>query len=200
MWLFKKKELLNDEALLADYKRSGDKEVFAELFKKHVSSVYGTCLYYLQDKEEAQDATMMLFEKLMQEIKQQEIKNFKAWLGFVVRNHCISIIRKKQTLQKNKKAYHEFEFSECEPETEEKIGSVSDDAMLEYMKQCLPNLKEKQRICIELFYLNNKSYQEISNETPYTINEIKSYIQNGKRNLKLLIEDLINKHKSTSNI
>ena len=72
---------------------------------------------------------------------------------------------------------------------EEKINAVSDDVMLENMKQCLPKLKENQRLCVELFYLNNKSYQDIANQTGFTLNEIKSYIQNGKRNLKLLLED-----------
>lgn len=61
--------------------------------------------------------------------------------------------------------------------------------MLENMEQCLPKLKENQRLCVELFYLNDKSYQDIANQTGFTLNEVKSYIQNGKRNLKLLLED-----------
>ncbi len=195
MWLFKKKEYSSDEELLKHYKQSGNKDLFADLFKKHVSVVYGTCLFYLQDKDEAQDATMQLFEKLMLDINKREIDNFKGWLSFVVRNHCISIIRKNKSQSKNIKSYYEFEYEDANYETEEKINSVSDDVMLENMKQCLPKLKENQRICVELFYLNNKSYQDIANETGFTLNEIKSYIQNGKRNLKLLLEEpTINKN------
>jgi RNA polymerase sigma-70 factor, ECF subfamily len=190
MWLFKKKEYNSDEELLKHYKKSGDKELFADLFKKHVSVVYGTCLFYLQDKDEAQDATMQLFEKLMLDINNREIDNFKGWLSFVVRNHCISIIRKNKSQNKNIKSYYEFEYEDATFENEEKINNVSDEVMLENMKQCLPKLKENQRKCVELFYLNNKSYQDISNETGFTLNEIKSYIQNGKRNLKLLLEDV----------
>jgi RNA polymerase sigma-70 factor (ECF subfamily) len=190
MWLFKKKEYSSDEELLRHYKQSGNKELFADLFKKHVSVVYGTCLFYLQDKDEAQDATMQLFEKLLLDINNREIENFKGWLSFVVRNHCISIIRKNKSQNKNLKSYHEFEYEDANYETEEKINAVSDDVMLENMKRCLPQLKENQRICVELFYLNNKSYQDIANETGFTLNEIKSYIQNGKRNLKLLLEDV----------
>lgn len=189
MWLFKKKEYSSDEELLRHYKQSGNKDLFADLFKKHVSVVYGTCLFYLQDKDEAQDATMQLFEKLMLDINNREIDNFKGWLSFVVRNHCISIIRKNKSQNKNIKSYYEFEYEDANYETEEKINSVSDDVMLENMKQCLPKLKENQRLCVELFYLNDKSYQDIANQTGFTMNEIKSYIQNGKRNLKLLIED-----------
>jgi RNA polymerase sigma-70 factor (ECF subfamily) len=189
MWLFKKKEYNSDEELLKHYKQSGNKELFADLFKKHVTVVYGTCLFYLQDKDEAQDATMQLFEKLMLDINNREIDNFKGWLSFVVRNHCISLIRKNKSQTKNIKSYYEFEYETPNYEQEEKINSVNDDVLLENMKECLPKLKENQRICVELFYLKNQSYQDIANETNFSLNEIKSYIQNGKRNLKLLIED-----------
>lgn len=189
MWLFKKKEYNSDEELLKHYKQTGDKEIFADLFKKHVSVVYGSCLFYLQDKDEAQDATMQLFEKLMLDVNNREIDNFKGWLSFVVRNHCISIIRKTKSQTKNIKSYYEFEYEAPNSETEEKINSVNDAVLLENMQLCLPKLKENQRICVELFYLKNKSYQDIANETSFTLNEIKSYIQNGKRNLKLLLED-----------
>jgi RNA polymerase sigma-70 factor (ECF subfamily) len=196
MWLFKKKKYNSDEELLKHYKQSGNKELFADLFKKHVSVVYGTCLFYLQDKDEAQDATMQLFEKLMLDINNREIDNFKGWLSFVVRNHCISLIRKNKSQSKNIKSYYEFEYEAPDYETEEKINSVSDDVLLENMKTCLPKLKENQRICVELFYLKNKSYQDIANETNFSLNEIKSYIQNGKRNLKLFLEDSIKNQKN----
>lgn len=196
MWLFKKKEFANDDELLERYKQSGDKKLFAELFKKHVGVVYGTCLFYLQNKEEAQDATMQLFEKLMLEINKQTILNFKGWLSFVVRNHCISIIRKNKTTFKNNKSYYEFEMANCDYEVEEKINSVTDDVLLEKMSECLPKLKEKQSLCVDLFYLKNKSYQEIAYQTKLSLNEIKSYIQNGKRNLKLLIEEEIRSTKT----
>ena len=189
MWLFKKKEYTSDEELLLHFKQSGNKELFAELFKKHVSVVYGTCLFYLQDKQEAQDATMQLFEKLMLDINNRNIDNFKGWLSFVVRNHCISLIRKNKSHSKNIKSYYEFEYSTPEYDQEEKINSVTEDVLLENMKECLPKLKTNQRLCIELFYLKNKSYQDISTETSFSLNEIKSYIQNGKRNLKLLLEE-----------
>ena len=182
MWLFKKKEYISDDELVSHFKKTGDKNTFAELYKKHVKVVYGACLFYLQDKAEAQDATMQLFEKLMIEFKNRDITNFKGWLSFVVRNHCISIIRKN-------KSHYEFEYEQPNAETEEKINSVNEDELLQHMSDSLPLLKDKQRICIELFYLKNKSYQDIATETDFSINEIKSYIQNGKRNLKLLIEE-----------
>lgn len=195
MWLFKKKQFTSDEELLKHYKQSGDKELFADLFKKHVSVVYGTCLFYLQDKDEAQDATMQLFEKLMLDINNREIENFKGWLSFVVRNHCISIIRKNKSQTKNIKSYYEFEYETPDLDKEEKINAIHDDLLIEQMRESLPKLKENQRICVELFYLQNKSYQNIADETGFTLNEIKSFIQNGKRNLKLLLEEKIRENK-----
>lgn len=190
MWLFKRNTSRPDEELLLAFRQSGNKELFAELFKNHVSAVYGTCLFYLQDKDEAKDAVMNIFEKLMEDLKQSDVKNFKAWLSFVVRNHCISAIRKKHTAFKNVKAYYDYEYKETTYETELKIESVTDDQLLQHLNECLPQLKEKQRKCIEFFYLKNRSYQQISEMTGMEINEVKSNLQNGKRNLKLMIEEL----------
>ncbi len=190
MWLFNKKTNKTDEELVSAYRESGNKNLFADLFKNHVQTIYGTCLFYLQDKDEAKDEVMNIFEKLMVELKQNDIKNFKAWLGFVVRNHCISAIRKKNSVLKNTKGYYDYEFKDSTYETELKIESVNDEKMLQNLQECLPKLKEAQRKCIELFYLKNLSYQQISELTHYELNEVKSYIQNGKRNLKLLIEQL----------
>ncbi len=187
MWFFKKQDDKTDEQLLTSYKQSGNKEFFAQLFSKHVKIVYGTCLFYLQDKDDAQDATMVLFEKISETINSQTILNFKGWLSFVVRNHCISIIRKNKTYQKNIKIYYEFEYQDPNQKTEETLSEITDDVMLHNLKNCLPKLKEQQRVCISLFYLQNKSYQAIATITNYSINEVKSYIQNGKRNLKLMI-------------
>ena len=190
MWLFNKKVNKTDEELISAFKQSGNKNLLADLFKNHVNTIYGTCLFYLQDKEEAKDEVMNIFEKLLSELKTNEIKNFKGWLSFVVRNHCISVIRKKNTVLKNTKGYYDYEYKDAVYEEELKIESVNDEKMLEHLQDCLPKLKEAQRKCIELFYLKNMSYQQICELTTYEINEVKSYIQNGKRKLKLLIEAL----------
>lgn len=189
MWLFKRTEPKNNEDTLRLYRQSGDRSLFAELFKEHVTSVYGTCLFYLKDKEEAKDAVMQIFEKMITDLKKTEVNNFKGWLGFVVRNHCISVIRKKNTTIKNNESYYDFEFKDVSWEDEERIEKVNDDLLLDHMQTCLPQLKEAQRNCVQFFYLHGLSYAEISERTGYSINEVKSHIQNGKRNLKLLIEE-----------
>lgn len=193
MWLFKKKKFASDEDLAREYYISGNKELVGDLFEKHVKTVFGVCLFYFRDKEIAKDSVMLIFEKMISDLRKTEIKNFKGWLGFVVRNHCISELRK----QKNKKfvpeTYLDFEIKQTHLQTEEAIESVNEDEMLTHLQVCLPVLKDNQRRCLELFYIKALSYQEISAQTNMTINEVKSHIQNGKRNLKIMIEEKIKK-------
>lgn len=196
MWLFKKKNYPSDEDLAREYYHTGNKELVGDLFEKHVKTVYGVCLFYFRDKDTAQDVVMQIFEKILAELRKTEIRNFKGWLSFVVRNHCISELRKEKNKRFVPESYLDFEVKETTGETETIIESVSEEDLLEYMKASLPELKEKQRVCIELFYLERLSYQEISAKTGQPINEVKSNIQNGKRNLKLLIHE---KQKNNNN-
>lgn len=189
MWLFKKNINKSDEDLAREYFISGNKELVGHLFEKHVTTVFGVCLFYIRDKDVAKDMVMQIFEKLLTELRKTEIKNFKAWLGFVVRNYCISELRKSKAKHFVSETYLDFELTETDYETELAVESVKDDKMLEYMAANLPCLKANQRICLELFYLKEHSYNEISIITKLSLNEIKSNIQNGKRNLKLMIED-----------
>jgi RNA polymerase sigma-70 factor (ECF subfamily) len=196
MFLFRKKDIStkDDAVLLAEYRQSGDKTLVGELFKRYAQTVLGTCAFYLEDKENAKDAVMQIFDKLFDELRVKEIENFKGWLSFVVRNHCISEIRKRKTTQKKHEGFYEFEYQMPDEATEEKINRVDDDEMITYMQEAMGELKPQQKKCVELFYLQQKSYQEISGLTGFSLNEVKSFIQNGKRNLKLLIEEKKN-HK-----
>ena len=198
MWLFKKKNTPSDEELVMNYFNTGNKQLVGDLFEKHVKTVFGVCLFYFRDKDQAKDAVMQIFEKLMFDLQKTQVKNFKAWLSFVVRNYCISEIRKGKGKHFVPETYLDFEMAPTSLEEEEKLEQVNDERMLDYMKEVLPELKENKRRCLELFYLKNFSYQQISEQLQFSINEVKSYIQNGKRNLKLRIEEKIkqNTHES----
>lgn len=195
MWLFNKRDFATDEELTLGYYKTGDKELVGLLFEKHVKTVFGVCLFYFKDKDIAKDAVMQIFEKLITELKKTEVKNFKGWLSFVVRNYCISEIRKNKNKYTISEKYLDFELKETSCEEEEIILGISDEEMIEQMQFCLMELKENQRVCVELFYLKNQSYQQICDVTMFNLNEVKSFIQNGKRNLKLLIEARIKTKK-----
>lgn len=191
MWLFKKRDFATDEELALDYYNTGNKDLVGQLFEKHVKTVFGVCLFYFKDKDVAKDAVMQIFEKLITELKKTEVKNFKGWLSFVVRNYCISEIRKNKNKYRLPEKYLEFEVTEPLLDEEEKIALVNDDLMMNHLQSCLHELKENQRVCVDLFYLKGQTYQQICDKTNFSLNEVKSYIQNGKRNLKLLIEEKI---------
>jgi RNA polymerase sigma-70 factor (ECF subfamily) len=198
MWLFKKRDFATDEELALNYFNTGDKELVGLLFEKHVKTVFGVCLFYFRDKDVAKDAVMQIFEKLITELKKTEVKNFKGWLSFVVRNYCISEIRKNKNKYRLPESYLEFELNETTVEEEEKVLGVSDEVMMDHMQAGLSELKENQKLCVELFYLKGQSYQQICDKTNFSMNEVKSFIQNGKRNLKLLIEAKIKNKKNAS--
>jgi RNA polymerase sigma-70 factor (ECF subfamily) len=120
------------------------------------------------------------------------VKNFKGWLSFVVRNFCISEIRKNKSKHFVSDSYLDFELKEAVLEEEEAIEPASEETMLAYLHDSLHLLKPKQKVCVEMFYLKAMSYQDISKECGFSLNEVKSLIQNGKRNLKIMIEKKIN--------
>jgi RNA polymerase sigma factor (sigma-70 family) len=198
MWLFSRKNSANDEELVKNYFLTGNKTLVGDLFERHVKTVYGVCLFYFRDNEKSKDCVMQIFEKLLVDLRKTEVKNFKAWLGFVVRNYCISELRKNKGKYFLPETYLDFEVMDSNLEQEEQISRINDELMLEQLKDCLSKLKENQRICVEAFYLKGLSYQQISETTNLTTNEVKSFIQNGKRNLKLMIEEKIKQQKNVA--
>jgi RNA polymerase sigma factor (sigma-70 family) len=194
MWLFKKQEYGSDEEIIQAYKSTGNTALVGQLFEKHVKTVYGACLFFFKDKSEAQDAVMQIFEKLMVELKKKDVANFKGWLSFVVRNHCINIIRANKTRFAYREGYYGFELEAPDEQEENYLAGISNEELLQKLPAFIGKLKPDQKACIELFFLQNKSYQEIADAKGYSLNEVKSYIQNGKRNLKQIIID----HKDTN--
>ena len=139
---------------------------------------------YLKDEESSKDAVMQIFEKLFVDLHKHEVGNFKSWLHSVTRNYCLHIIRDSKYQNQKLK-----DFSNSEEEVMENqlflyqdSVNVLEDRVADLERE-LGNLSKEQRVCVELFYLKDKSYQEIADETGYSLNQVKSYIQNGKRNL-----------------
>jgi len=177
---------LSDHELIALYKRSCDKTLVGELYKRYSHLVLGMCIQYFKDKDTAKDIVVLIFEKLFEELKKREVENFKAWLTFVVRNFCISELRKLNTIHQKETLYQLDVKSDLEAEEVD----VNTDQQIEHLNVALNELNPLQKKCIELFYYKNMSYAQIVEITGYSINEVKSYIQNGKRNLKLILTEI----------
>jgi len=174
-----------DEELLALYKKKKDSQYFGYLYNRYIPLVYGLCLKYLQDATKAEDATMQLFEDLSSKISNYEVKIFRTWLYSVAKNHCFQILRKKD----REVIVDSSDILFVESGTFEHLFN-EDDGNEKYnaLQRCLKNLPEPQRISITKFYMDELSYADIVDKTGYNLKSVKSYIQNGKRNLKICIE------------
>jgi RNA polymerase sigma factor (sigma-70 family) len=180
-----------DEELIHRYRNSHETSYIGELYQRYTHLVYGVCLKYLQNNAEAEDMTMQVFEKLITDLKKHHITAFKPWLHAVVKNECMMKFRKNTADQKNLNLLKNKASDLVEKGSEEHLQEAQEledrELIVQHLKEGIEQLKEEQQECVELFYLKNCSYTEISKITGYTMNEVKSHIQNGKRNLKKYI-------------
>ena len=178
---------LSDEEIVLAYRKGKDMELLGLLYRKYMVLVYGVCMKYLKNREESQDAVMQIFEILVKDIPRFEIRNFKAWLYGVTKNHCLMYLRKYKKEKFNRAPEFSSEFVESEnflhPDDEN-----NNEEILAKLASCLEELKDSQRDCVQLFYLKRKCYKEIAAELKLDEKKVKSFIQNGKRNLKICME------------
>ena len=182
--LHKKKESDSDETLLSKFKETRKAEYFQQLYERYIPLIYGLCLKYLQSPEQSQDAVIDIYENLSQKIQDYEIKVFKNWLYSVVKNHCFHILKENK-----KEIIVNFDSQLMESDSSFTLFDESRDEEKENaLNECLEKLPEPQRIAVEKFFYEDKSYADIVDETGFHLKSVKSYIQNGKRNLKICIE------------
>jgi len=182
---------ITDQELLGNFYASQDNKWLGILLERYTLLLLGVCMKYLKNEEEAKDSVQQIFLKAITELNKYRVEYFKSWVYMVAKNHCLMKLRDRQ--------------GKIPAELTEKLTAAADtmtdtnalwenDKTLDLMSQSLKELNPEQRQCVTLFYLDKKSYLEISEQTGYSLLQVKSYIQNGKRNLKILIEKKIN-HK-----
>src|SRR5690606_6086935 len=155
-----KKEVQSDQELIETYRRTGDMETLGRLYDRYLHLVYGVCLKYLKDQEESQDAVMQIFEKLTVELPKFEVRNFATWLHVLSKNHCLMQLRAAKSESERMEHYsHEkiMEFEAFVHPSEE----ITLEMHLEIMKKCMEKLPAEQKECVDLFYIQEKSYKEI---------------------------------------
>ena len=175
---------LSDEELLSSHRESGKNIYIGELFNRYLPLLYGVCLKYLKSNDSAQDAVMQLFENLLFKVADYEIDVFRTWIYSAAKNHCLQILRKEEQHINVDLLDNEMEFNEITSLLEEDDRSEQRKMLMD----CLNELPEKQRVSITYFFINELSYAEIVDKAGYTLKHVKSYIQNGKRNLKNCLE------------
>lgn len=185
-----------DAELLTLFKKTTQNRYLGELLERYSLLVFGVCIKYLKDQTSAQDATQQVFEKVIKEVVKYEIPYFKSWLYSVAKNQCLMQLRNSS----NKMQYSAQEIDDMELTAEDDSGLKLREYLLqdklEILHESLQNLNKDQSTCINLFYLQKLSYREIENKTGLNFQQIKSNIQNGKRNLRLMLETKMHKNEN----
>ena len=177
-------ETYSDKELLEEYGVSRQKEFLVELYSRYLPLVYGVALKYLKNVPDAQDVVMQIWEELFEKVLKYEIQVFKSWLYTCVRNYCLMELRKRTrnfSLQLDE-TFMEF-CDDFNPIYEEEAETGE-----QALEECLEALPENQRLCVRYFYLEERSYREIEQVAGFSLKTVKSCIQNGKRNLRLCLE------------
>lgn len=176
---------ITDQELLENFYTGHDNKWLGILLERYTLLLLGVCMKYLKNEEEAKDSVQQIFLKAITELNKYRVEYFKSWMYMVAKNHCLMKLRDRQ--------------GKIPAELTEKLTASADagadtdtlwenDKTLDLMTQSLKELNPEQQQCVTLFYLDKKSYLEISEQTGYSFLQVKSYIQNGKRNLRILIE------------
>ena len=190
---------LSDQELLARYRAHGDVADLGRLYDRYLPEAFAVCRRYLAPPDEdAQDAAMQLFEHLVKVLRTHAPDNFGAWLHTTARNHCLMQLRARKRAGpsagplilsfpdavdvESAAARHLPDADAAAAEAEEA------EQRLQTVEAALAQLPPAQRRCLELFYLEKKSYREITAETGLDLNLVRSHLQNGKRMLRRQLE------------
>ncbi len=188
-----------DEALAADYRSSGDQAVLGTLYARYLKLVFGLCLHYLHDGGRAEDASMDIYEQLVVKLRNHDVEQFRPWLYRLARNHCLMILRRKANQlsigSTSVATVGDFDVADMHWGDIAHLSDVSDadasqdqEARLLALEACTEALGDQQAQCIRRFYLEGISYADIAEELSWTFNQVRSAIQNGRRNLKICVE------------
>ena len=174
-----------DKELVAAFKQSGDNNYLSTLYQRYMDLVFGVCLKYFKDAEKSKDAVMEIYLDLNTKLQQHEVDNFKGWLHVLARNYCLMQLRSPRNM---KTTEFNADFMQSVENTHLNSEVLEKESNFVKLEQCLDTLEEEQKQTVQLFYLKNKCYNEIAEITGYDWNKVRSYIQNGRRNLKLCMD------------
>lgn len=173
-----------DSELLAHYYSDGNTEWLGIILQRYTSLLLGVCLKYLKNEDDAKDAVQQVFFKALGELQKYEVAYFKSWLYMIAKNYCLMKLRNKGKIT--------APLNEVSLPADNDLDSKESQQLVEQnltlLEKALLQLNIEQRNCITLFYLEKKAYQDIVNSTNYTLMQVKSHIQNGKRNLKIYMD------------
>lgn len=186
---------LNDQELLRLYRQTNNNQYLGILLQRYTLLLLGVCMKYLKDEEESKDAVQQVFIKALNECGKYEITYFKSWVYTVARNHCLMQLRKSNRTIPESEVPGGLMAEEPDA-IEEKELRHKKEQLLALVEQGLLQLQEPQKQCVTLFFLEKMSYQQIADHTGQTLMQVKSAIQNGKRNIRIWVEKQRHHHAS----
>jgi len=176
---------LTDQEILKQFYADHNNEWLGALLERYTMLLYGVSMKYLKEPEEARDAVQQIFLKAITELHKYHVSYFSSWLYMIAKNHCLMQLRnRRHGIVVDLVNEPVSEINEPDP--------LQDETLLSDLKEALQHLNPEQKTCIRMFYLEKKSYQTIASETGFSLLQVKSYIQNGKRNLRILLENKTN--------
>jgi RNA polymerase sigma factor (sigma-70 family) len=182
---------ITDTQLLTHFNADGNQQWIGILLERYTLLLYGLCMKYLKDEDEAKDCVQQIFLKVLTEVPKYKIEYFKSWLYMVAKNQCLMKLRNKG-IREMKGLSEDIVVSD----ESNKSDLLENELTYQLLEEAIQELSEEQRVCVTLFYLQKESYSQISEKTGFSLLQVKSYIQNGKRNLKLLIEKKLKAKKA----
>lgn len=175
---------ITDAELLELYSTDRNQEWMGILLERYTLLLLGVCMKYLKDENEAKDCVQQIFLKVLTEVGKYRIDYFKSWLYMVAKNHCLMRLRDKGSRGIKELGEHHAISTDTD-----KQELIANEQTYDLLEEALNELSEEQKQCVILFYLKKNSYQQIHEKTGYSMMQVKSYIQNGKRNLKILLDN-----------
>ena len=175
---------ISDQELLEKFYADRDNQWLGILLERYTLLLLGVCMKYLKNEELARDSVQQIFLKAITELQKYRVEYFKSWIYMVAKNHCLMQLRDKP----GKNTIEVKDSIPAEADETDKESLLLNEKTYEYMSEALKELNADQQLCVTLFYMEKKSYQQIADQTGYSMMQVKSHIQNGKRNMKLLIE------------
>jgi RNA polymerase sigma factor (sigma-70 family) len=175
---------IDDQQLLQYFYQDKNNEWLGIILQRYTMLLLGVCMKYLKNEDLAKDAVQQVFIKAITELHKYKVDYFKSWLYMVAKNYCLMQLR-----DKNKETVEIKDQNYSTPyEQVDTTLHIEKEKQLTNMEIALQQLSVEQKQCVTLFYLQKLSYQQITEQTGYTLLQVKSHIQNGKRNLKLMLE------------
>lgn len=182
---------ISDNELLNRFYADHDNEWLGILLERYTMLLLGVCMKYLKNEEEARDAVQQVFLKTINELHKYKVEYFKSWVYMVAKNYCLMQLRDKGRF--SAEINEQTLSTAAEPENNQ--AHIEKDQNLDKLAAALLQLNKEQQLCVTLFYLEKKSYQEIAEQNSFSILQVKSHIQNGKRNLKIIMDKMSNGNK-----